>query len=142
MITPPELTQGRIAAAFVIAVLTDLIQLPLNVLFFTGFLAMPAEAVDLLADAVAFTATTLLLGFHWALLPTAMAEAIPVLNAVPTWTGCVAFVVCQRKQEQAAAVRQPLMFSPEPEPRVVTVIRQEPQQLATHAEVSSRELGA
>lgn len=98
----PELTRGRITAALVVAVLTDLIQLPLQILFFTGFLAIPAEVMDIFTDAVAFVATTLLLGFHWALLPTAALETVPIVAAMPTWTGCVAFVIWQRKQELAA----------------------------------------
>jgi hypothetical protein len=30
-----------------------------------------------------------LLGFHWALLPTLAAEAVPALDLAPTWTAAV-----------------------------------------------------
>ena len=46
-------------------------------------------------------ATTVLLGFHWMLLPSLLMEIVPGLDLIPTWTGCVAFVVWQRKKQQA-----------------------------------------
>lgn len=101
-----QLTRGRIAAAIVVAVLTDLVQLPFGVLFFTGALSVPAEGVDICLDSVAFALTTALLGFHWALLPTFALEVVPVLDALPTWTGCVVFVVWQRRRARAEAARE------------------------------------
>ena len=47
--------------------------------------------------------TSVLLGFHWALLPTFVLEAVPGINLIPTWTGCVAFVVWRRRQADARA---------------------------------------
>ena len=105
MKTPARLTRGRIAAAYTIAVLSDLAQLPVNLLYLTGALTLPGEALDLAIDAVAFVATTLLLGFHWALLPTVVLEALPFADALPSWTLCVTFVVAKRKQAQRATVR-------------------------------------
>ena len=33
-----------------------------------------------------------LLGFHWALLPTLAAEAVPALDLAPTWTAAVLLI--------------------------------------------------
>ena len=49
-------------------------------------------------DVVAMAAETWLLGFHPLLLPTFAIEFIPVVDAVPTWTACVAAVIAMRKR--------------------------------------------
>ncbi len=103
MKTATQPSRGRIAAAFAIAVLGDLAQLPVNVLYLSGALTLPGEALDLAIDGAVFAATSLLLGFHWALLPTLIVEAVPFADALPTWTLSVAFVVAQRKQAARAA---------------------------------------
>jgi type III secretory pathway component EscV len=102
----PNLTvsSSRAAAALAIAVFADLIQLPINALFFTGFLAVPSEIADLVVDTAAAVLITALLGFHWALLPSFVAELFPGLDLIPTWTGCVALVVWQRRREHATSV--------------------------------------
>jgi hypothetical protein len=38
-----------------------------------------------------------LLGWHFAFLPTAIAEVIPALNLFPTWTAAVFFVTKTRR---------------------------------------------
>ena len=61
---------------------------------------IPGELADFLLDCVVMVATTMLLGFHWMLLPTLFVEVIPGLDLLPTWTACVAYVVWRRKKEQ------------------------------------------
>jgi hypothetical protein len=101
-VTP--LTPGRIAAAFLVAASADAIQLPLNAFALTGFLAVPSELFDLLVDAATCLAVSLLLGgFHWILAPTFLIEAVPVLDAIPTWTASVAALVWIRKKQAARA---------------------------------------
>ena len=99
MNAPVQLSRGRIATAVTIAVLTDLVQLPVNVLYMTGVLAVPGEVLDVFFDGVAFVSTTALLGFHWVLLPTVLLEAVPFADALPSWTLCVVFVVSRRKKD-------------------------------------------
>jgi hypothetical protein len=41
------------------------------------------------------------LGFHPLLLPTFALEFLPIVDVLPTWTGCVALVVALRKRQQA-----------------------------------------
>jgi hypothetical protein len=93
-------------AALCVALAADLLQLPLTLAFIvaTGSaVGIPADApieiIDIGIDVVTAAVTSWLLGFHWALLPTAVLEAIPLLDAAPTWTSCVLFVIWRRKRE-------------------------------------------
>jgi DNA-binding transcriptional LysR family regulator len=99
----PRLTRTRIVLAFAVSVIADALEFPINAATATGILALPAEAVDLVLDSVVMVITCALLGFHWSLLPSFLLEAVPGLDLIPTWTGCVAFVVWRRKKEQARA---------------------------------------
>jgi len=95
----PRLTRNRIILAFAIAVMADLIQFPITAGEATGFFSIPGEVADLLVDCVLMVATTMLLGFHWMLLPTLFVEVIPGLDLLPTWTACVAYVLWLRKKQ-------------------------------------------
>src|SRR6266481_65816 len=95
----PPLTRNRIILAFAIAVMADLIQFPITAGEATGFFSIPGEVADLLVDCVLMVATTMLLGFHWMLLPTLFVEVIPGLDLLPTWTACVAYVLWLRKKQ-------------------------------------------
>jgi hypothetical protein len=97
----PELTRTRVFLAFAIALIADLVQFPVTAVMATGFLSLPGEFADLVVDCVAMAATTMLLGFHWVLLPSLVLELVPGLDLVPTWTGCVAYVVWQRRKLKA-----------------------------------------
>jgi hypothetical protein len=107
---PPELTKPRIIAAFTIAIIVDLIQMPLTFFEFTGLGLGLGEIADGVLDTLTAGATIPLLGFHWALLPSFMVEAVPGLDALPTWTGCVAFVVWQRKKKESESLLPDLDF--------------------------------
>ena len=48
-------------------------------------------------DVVAMVAEMWLLGFHPLLLPTFMLEVLPVVDVLPTWTGCVGIVIARRR---------------------------------------------
>jgi hypothetical protein len=105
----PQLTQKRVILAFGIAIMADLIQIPVTAVTMTGIFAIPGEIADLMVDCVVMVATSLLLGFHWLLLPTLFVEVIPGLDLLPTWTGCVALLVKKRREEQALPPEQPVM---------------------------------
>jgi len=66
------------------------------------FLLLPVEWTMLasVVDVIAMGLTTRILGFHLLLLPTFLIEFIPFIDALPTWTACVAAVIALRKQEQ------------------------------------------
>ncbi len=99
--TTSQLSQRHITAAYAIAIVADLVQLPLTAMTATGILAIPGEFVDFMIDCLVMLLTSILLGFHWLLLPSLFIEVVPGLEMFPTWTGCVACVVRMRRNELA-----------------------------------------
>jgi len=91
----PPLEPWRIVAAFALAMGVDAAQLALGPL---GW-AFADQALDVLA----MLGTIQLLGFHPLLLPTFLIEALPVVDVLPTWTGCVGLVVARRRREPRVA---------------------------------------
>ncbi len=90
--TAPKLTRPRIGLAVVVALGADALQLPLQ--------AMPLAPE--IIDVVAMALTIGLLGFHLLLLPTFLVEFIPLVDMLPTWTGCVIAVIALRKRAESA----------------------------------------
>jgi hypothetical protein len=86
------LTRRRIWLAFIVAIAADGLQL------LTGTLGW--VFLDEMIDIVAMILTSLLIGFHPLFLPTFVLEFIPVVDMLPTWTGCVAVVVALRRKHQ------------------------------------------
>ena len=91
------LTGSRIKAAYAVAIATDVLQVGLGP-FGWAF-------IDEILDVIALIATTRLLGFHPLLLPTFIIEMVPVIDVLPTWTGCVALVVAMRNKQSPAMAR-------------------------------------
>ncbi len=89
----PQLTRRRIWLAVAVAVVADGLQWMLGPL---GWLLF-----DEIIDVIAMVLTSLLLGFHWMLLPTFILECVPLVDLLPTWTGCVAVLIAMRKKSQA-----------------------------------------
>lgn len=58
---------------------------------------------DEVLDLVAMVLAIWLLGFHLLLLPTFVVEILPVVDALPTWTGCVGLVVALRRRQARTA---------------------------------------
>jgi len=63
-------------------------------------------------DVVAMSLTWGILGFHPLLLPTFVLEFVPVVDMLPTWTACVAYVIWRRKRDQSA---------PRPVPPIINI---------------------
>jgi hypothetical protein len=92
LLNRPVLTRRRIWLAFSVAIAADGLQLlggPLGWAFF-----------DEITDIVAMILTSLLIGFHPLFLPTFVLELVPVVDMLPTWTGCVAVVVALKRKHQ------------------------------------------
>jgi hypothetical protein len=81
-------TPGRLRAAFALAMIADLVQIGLWPVFFEGAFSWLNDALDVLVAA----AMILLVGWHWAFLPSLLAEVIPTFNLFPTWTAAIAYV--------------------------------------------------
>jgi hypothetical protein len=95
----PLLTPRRIWIARALAVLVDLAQ----------FALLPAELTPLnngidVATAIAMVA---LVGWHWAFLPAFLAELVPFVDLVPTWTLAVLVATRGRGPEPAAPALPP-----------------------------------
>jgi hypothetical protein len=77
------MTPRRILIARVIAVAVDLAQ----------FALLPAELTPLnnVVDVLTGLAMLVLVGWHWAFLPTFLAELVPFVDLVPSWTLAVMF---------------------------------------------------
>ncbi|HET7626434.1 MAG TPA: hypothetical protein VFM25_14340 [Verrucomicrobiae bacterium] len=95
----PALTSRRIRFAYIAAILADGIQLALGP-FGWAF-------ADELIDVIAMILTTRLIGFHPLLLPTFIAELVPIVDFLPTWTGCVAVVIAIRRKRERDSMASP-----------------------------------
>jgi len=91
---PPVLTRQRIRIAYAVAIGMDVLQFALGPLGWSF--------VDELLDIVAMIVIWRFIGFHPLLLPTFVLEILPVVDMLPTWTGCVAIVIGLRKRQQAS----------------------------------------
>jgi hypothetical protein len=92
---------ARTRAAWVVAVLVDAIQLATA----PTELAGPLEwAIGTGADLVTAVVMMVLLGFHWAFLPSFITKLLPMVDLAPTWTAAVFFVT--RAQRKSAAPRE------------------------------------
>lgn len=89
---PDRLSRRRILFALFVAVVADGLQIPLQL--------PPAPQI---IDVVAMVLTSATIGFHLLLLPTFVLELFPLVDMVPTWTGCVLAVIALRKREQPVA---------------------------------------
>jgi hypothetical protein len=92
MIPRPALTGRRVWAARLVAVAADGLQIVLLPFFGVGFLSPAMDVMDVVV-AVLLTA---LVGFHWSFLPTFLAELIPGLGLIPTWT-MAAFLATRKR---------------------------------------------
>ena len=102
-----KFTPDRAKIAYAIAILADVIQLPVNAATLSGVLAIPAESVDIAIDFIVMFLLSTVLGFHWMFIPSFFVEAIPGVDLLPTWTGCVALVVKQRMKDAEPQVIPP-----------------------------------
>jgi hypothetical protein len=84
-VVPKRLSSREVKIVRAIAALVDVLQFAIFPLMFQGLLSPVNTAVDVLM-AVVFT---LMIGWHWALIPTFVSELVPFLDLVPTWTAAV-----------------------------------------------------
>jgi hypothetical protein len=82
-------SRRRVLAARTLAVVVDGVQLVLSPAVLVPAVGVPLiDALDL-AVAAAMVA---LLGWHWAFLPTVVAEGLPLVDVAPSWTLAVLWV--------------------------------------------------
>lgn len=95
MAKPISRSRARLALGIALAV--DVLQIAIQP---TGPLQF---LIDWPLDLLTAVLMTGLLGFHWAFLPTFLAEAVPWLDVVPTWTLAVLFVTRTRSEVKEGA---------------------------------------
>jgi hypothetical protein len=80
-----DLTPSHVRTARAVAVAADLLQVVLLPAFFPAAVPPGNTLIDLAVAVILVR----LLGWHWALLPAFVAEAVPMLDLAPTWTAAV-----------------------------------------------------
>jgi hypothetical protein len=96
--------------AWLIAMAADATQMLAFPLFAAGGLSPADTILDLFVAAILIR----LLGWHWAFLPTLVAELIPGLDLFPTWTAAVFYVTRQHVRSAQPEILPP---GPAPTPR-------------------------
>ncbi len=91
-----------------LAVLADVVQIGFAPFFFEGGLSVFDTALDLLMAGT----LTALVGWHWAFLPAFVAELVPGLDLVPSWT--VAVFLATRGGQSAETGKTPRVIDVEP----------------------------
>ena len=100
----------RVRAARIVAVAADFVQLAVVPAFGGGF-ASPLN--DVLDVAVAAT-MVLLVGWHWAFLPSFFSELIPFWDLVPTWTAAALLATRGRGKSPSAGAIETQVVSRTP----------------------------
>jgi len=98
------MTPRRILIARLIAVAVDLAQ----------FALLPAELTPLnnVVDVLTGLAMLVLVGWHWAFLPTFLAELVPFVDLVPSWTLAVMFATRGQKAPEPPGAPPPPPLPP------------------------------
>ena len=91
-------TQGAIIAAYAVAILCDLIQLPFTLGSMTVIFTGPVEIADFGFDVIVMALLSFLLGFQMALVPAMLLEFVPFLDLLPIWTAIVFFIRWRQKR--------------------------------------------
>src|SRR4051812_33429504 len=86
--------------AWLVAMGADAMQLLLLPLFAEGGVSPADSALDLIVAVV----LSRLIGWHWAFLPSLVAELIPGLDLFPTWTMAVLYVTRELPQTEQGDV--------------------------------------
>jgi hypothetical protein len=83
-----RMTPRRVKAARWIAAAADFLQIVAFPFFVPGLASPWNDALDFLVG----VAMIALIGWHWSFLPSFLAELVPGLDLIPTWTAAVFFV--------------------------------------------------
>lgn len=102
------MTRGRVFAARAIAIVADFLQIFVFPVFSEG----AASPFDTGLDVTVAVLLTVLVGWHWAFLPSFAAELVPLVDLVPTWTAAV--FIATRPSRQAASERPTRLPAPPP----------------------------
>lgn len=106
---PPVMTRRRIWMACAVALVADGVQLALGPFGWVG--------ADEVLDVVVMMLLSMIIGFHPLFLPTFVAEFVPVVDMLPTWTACTMVVIGSRRKKSSPPPPAP----PRPTENVIDV---------------------
>lgn len=92
----PDPRLATVRRAWIVAIVTDVVQWVLWPLFTVGGVTPFDDIVDIVVAVIMIR----LLGWHWAFLPAFVAEIIPGVSLVPTWTAAVFLATRRPKRER------------------------------------------
>ncbi|HYT32178.1 MAG TPA: hypothetical protein VEO37_06255 [Thermoanaerobaculia bacterium] len=104
-LAPRALTATRIRAARSIAIAADFLQ----IVVFPVFAGGAASIVNDILDVAVAVSMSLLVGWHWAFLPSFLAELVPFFDLVPTWTAAVFFATRKGTAQNPAGGAGPVI---------------------------------
>jgi hypothetical protein len=102
-----SLKSPELRTAWIVAVAADALQIAALPLFAAGGISPADTVLDFIVGAVLIR----LLGWHWAFLPSLVAELLPGFDLFPSWTAAVLFVTHQR-----ISAGEPEILPPGPAP--------------------------
>jgi hypothetical protein len=102
-----SLKSPELRTAWIVAVAADALQIAALPLFAAGGISPADTVLDFVVGAVLIR----LLGWHWAFLPSLLAELLPGFDLFPSWTAAVLFVTHQR-----ISAGEPEILPPGPAP--------------------------
>jgi hypothetical protein len=92
---------GRVRSAWIVAISADVIQAAIVPAFAPGFASPVNDALDVVVAIM----MSVILGWHWAFLPTFLAELIPFFDLVPSWTLACFFATRGKRPDVTPAAR-------------------------------------
>ncbi len=103
------LNSREVLLAWIVALAADTIQIAGLPLFAEGATSPLDDLLDLLTAVILVR----LLGWHWAFLPSLVAELVPGVNLFPTWTAAVWFVTRKSPLPDDMLVKKPRLVRSE-----------------------------
>jgi hypothetical protein len=104
-LVPRALTPARIRAARSVAIAADFLQ----IVVFPVFAGGAASIVNDILDVAVAISMSFLVGWHWAFLPSFLAELVPFFDLVPTWTAAVFFATRKGTAQNPATGAGPVI---------------------------------
>lgn len=89
--------------AWLVAIVADAIQIGAMPLFAGGAVSPADTVLDMIAGFILIR----LLGWHWAFLPSFLAELVPGFDLFPTWTAAVFYVSRQKARSDEPEILPP-----------------------------------
>lgn len=112
----PLTREQRVVVARTLAVVADAVQLGLWPMFVPGAWSALNDALDVVVGA----ALVLLVGWHWSFVPSFVAELVPMVDLVPSWTAAVLLATRGTGPAPAAPVSRPGSGTGGPQPPATT----------------------